>query len=445
MKTPPKTIRRLVICFLLPLVSILTGHGAEITLNVTLDGGDVVKVRYVGQTITTSRIMSLVRAADRSLVTTNPSIAANGTMQTGDRIAITNNLMVWFDCTRQANYWSGGGGMLRGVWRLHLDTSNNLNFKYIANSDGWAPNNLFPGQAFDRPQPDGTHNGHGDAWQILCVKQLGSDPENTYRATSTETTTILDDGTYLSADGALSYHFRGQLTTGKGTADSGWDANIGVSASQPARINYHAIYKVYNNKRGSNGYRIDATFTVDVANGSLFYATDSIKSLVFSLGMSRTTISESIRLDWLKPIAQDMVRGSWTKKSNGDWENLNSDITPIGQSRFVPEPSGTAEEKYILGNVFMNSGEVFDTKFYGADDSSFGTRLRMRMLSSLNSTGFPIFDIGVYYQYIYDLPNYNFVQDLKIGDNNQGGIIGIMQKGWTVTCTNQMFFDYDFR
>jgi hypothetical protein len=439
----PNTLRKILKLSLLSLAAftITNVYGEDKTVKVTLNGGDEVTVRYIGQPIENSRIASLVTRADRSLVTTNPGNAANGTMQTGDRIAITNDLMLWFDCTRETGYYSGGGGMLRGVWRMVKDSSNNLNFKYILNTNGWAPNNFYPGQAA------ANNNGRGDAWQILCIKEFGRDPENTYRSTSSERTNVIDGGTYDSATSTLNYHFSGEMTTGKGTADSQWSSNIGASG-RPAKLNYHATYKIYTNKQGANGYRVDAAFSVDVADANSLNNTDRIKSVVFSLGMGRTNIDPQLRLDWFKPIAQNMVRGAWSKNSNGVWVNFDKDITKKNENRNIPYVNKVLQDRYVIGSMMLNTNQVFDTKYFaGTNADVFQSSFRMRMQTNVSDSNVGIFDIGTYYQYVYDnsftSPNFNFVQDIKIGDDNQAGIIGVMNKGSVIRCNNKMYFDYD--
>ncbi|MEL7088453.1 MAG: hypothetical protein AAGL98_08455, partial [Planctomycetota bacterium] len=72
-------------------------RAADLTLGLTLDNGDVVNVRQIGRPVTTARLEYLLRQADRSTVKTDTSGPADGTMTAGDHVAITNDLLVWFD------------------------------------------------------------------------------------------------------------------------------------------------------------------------------------------------------------------------------------------------------------------------------------------------------------------------------------------------------------
>ncbi|MEL7088038.1 MAG: hypothetical protein AAGL98_06295, partial [Planctomycetota bacterium] len=109
-----------------------------------------------------------------------------------------------------------------------------------------------------------------------------------------------------------------------------------------------------------------------------------------------------------------------------------------------PNPTGNREEaKYIFGNIFRNSRDVIDVKYPGATGSDFADHFRLRVRSQVNSrNGVDCFAVGSYMQYIYDLPQNGFVHDVKIGDFAQGGPIGVMPKGSTITNNNNMFFDY---
>lgn len=94
-----------------------------------------------------SRISWLVEMADRSTVTTNPlNQDLDGLISPGDIIVCTNKMLMWFDLTNDGSgTTNGGGGMLRGLWQLHLDGSNNLNFKRIINAYNYSPNLLYAG------------------------------------------------------------------------------------------------------------------------------------------------------------------------------------------------------------------------------------------------------------------------------------------------------------
>lgn len=114
------------------------------------------------------RVKDLAKWADRTMVSFNPlSSSDEGLMSRGyapdehtssgykDYIVITQNALYWFDFSA-ASYLgdpnpvlpNGGGGQLRGVWPLKLETGNDLNllnFRNIRNANNWAPNQLLPG------------------------------------------------------------------------------------------------------------------------------------------------------------------------------------------------------------------------------------------------------------------------------------------------------------
>lgn len=95
-----------------------------------------------------ARIIWLIGMADRSMVTTNPLNNTNvrGYMDNDDIIVVSKDALYWFDVTESGN-WStnGGGGLLRGIWPLALDGSQNYNFSRIENGYNYAPSILYPG------------------------------------------------------------------------------------------------------------------------------------------------------------------------------------------------------------------------------------------------------------------------------------------------------------
>jgi hypothetical protein len=411
-------------------------NAANVTINVALDNGEIVKVRQVGIAMANSDIRNLVLMADRSTVSKDTTVAINGSMQENDYIAITNNMLVWFDTTREVKYFSGGGGMLRGVWQLVPNGTNNLRFKYTEGK--WTPNNLFPGQI--------PPNGRGDAYQILVSKQ--SSGIDVFRATGTDVTIVNNSGTYDSTAATLSYSFSGTMRSGTGVEPYLYNENFGVSASQPAKLRYDATYRIYANAQGNNGYRIDCNFKVYIASDAGLYNSAPVESVVYSLGMSNTTLTyDEIKLPYLKPLNKTWIRGFWTRNSSGQLYNNNGDTTAVGNIRYVPDPTGSApQQDYIMGNIFTNANDVIQVKYPSATGSGFASALRLRVHSSVNaSPGINIYYIGSYMQYIYDLSEKGFVQDIKVGDFAQGGddgVIGVMVKGSYITSVNTLYFDY---
>ncbi len=406
-----------------------------VTLSVALDDGEVVNVKQIGDDRPTEELEALVRRADRSTVVVNPNRAIGGTISGGDHIAISNEMLVWFDTTIEEKFFSGGGGMLRGVWLLQRDSSGKLDFKYKSEK-GWTPNALFPGQG----APIG--NGRGDAWQILvALEESGFD---VFRASGTPQTRIVDDGTYDPELKALTYRFGGTLRSGTGTEKFPYSSNFGTEEA-PARLNYVAAYRVFEDRQGIDGARVDCSFTVRVASGEGLHDAAPVESVVFSFGMSRVDVMEPIRLQYLRPLNRDWVRGPWKRDANGDLVNDGKDDAVEGETRFAPNPSGKKPEaKYIFGTIFRDASDVIDVAYSAATGSEISKSMRLRVVSNVNSAGgVDCFKAGTYMQYIYDLPQSGFVHDIKIGDFAQGGPIGSMPQGSSITSNHNLFFDYD--
>jgi hypothetical protein len=410
------------------------GFAQVVTRSIPLDNGEKVNVKSVATAVTLGELALLVRRADRSTVKTDTNLAANGTMSADDQIAITDNMLVWFDTTNEEKFFSGGGGMLRGVWLLKRDSKNKLDFKY-KDSKNWTPNALFPGQAAAKG------NGRGDAWQILVA--LEASGFDVFRASATVKTTVIDDGTFDESQGVLTYGFTGTLRSGTGTSKFPYSDNFGTPTA-PARLNYAARYRIHQDRRGDNGCRIDCSFTVRVASDEGLHDAAPVESVVFSFGMSRVDMLESMRLQNLQPVNRDWIRGPWKRDADGQLVNQGRDKTLAGANRFVPNPTGKKPEaKYIIGNIFRNPKDAIDVKYPAAVGNQFSQSLRLRVVSSVNSAGgVNCFTAGSYMQYIHDLPQNGFVHDVKIGDFAQGGPIGAMPKGSSISSIHKLFFDY---
>jgi hypothetical protein len=214
-----------------------------VTRRTALDNRELVNVKSVATSVTNSELDLLVRRADRSTVQMDTNMAGNGTMSAEDEIAITDDMLVWFDTTNEEKYFSGGGGMLRGVWLLKRDENGKLAFKY-KDGNNWTPNALFPGQA----APIG--NGRGDAWQILVA--LEASGFDVFRASATSKTTIVDNGTFDESRSALTYSFTGTLRSGTGTSKFPYSDNFGTPTA-PAQLNYAARYRVYKDVSARQG------------------------------------------------------------------------------------------------------------------------------------------------------------------------------------------------
>jgi hypothetical protein len=405
-----------------------------VTRKLALDNGEKVNVKSLASSVTPGELESLVRRADRSTVKLDTNLAANGTMSAGDQIAITNDMLVWFDTTNEEKFFSGGGGMLRGVWLLKRDGNDKLAFKY-KDGNNWTPNALFPGQAAAKG------NGRGDAWQILVA--LEASGFDVFRASATTKTTVIDSGTFDESRGVLTYGFTGTLRSGTGTSKFPYSDNFGTPTA-PARLNYAARYRIHKDRRGDNGCRIDCSFTVRVASEEGLHDAAPVESVVFSFGMSRVDMIESMRLQNLQPVNRDWIRGPWKRDEAGQIFNKGRDKTLAGANRFVPNPTGKKPEaKYIIGNIFRNPKDAIDVKYPAAVGNQFSQSLRLRVVSSVNSAGgVDCFTAGSYMQYIHDLPQNGFVHDVKIGDFAQGGPIGAMPKGSSISSNHNLFFDY---
>lgn len=129
--------------------NITTTYAAQTwtTWNLSFEGSTLRTIVPNGLTGEQSRISWLIEMADRSTATTDPLHQdSNGIIKPGDLIVVTNSMLMWFDLTcDQLATTNGGGGMLRGVWQIQRDGSNNLNFKRITNGNNYAPNLFYPG------------------------------------------------------------------------------------------------------------------------------------------------------------------------------------------------------------------------------------------------------------------------------------------------------------
>lgn len=289
-----------------------------------------------------SRIVWLVQMADRSSCTNTPlTTNCDGIMSPGDRVVMGDNYMAFMDLTRENNYGSGGGGVLRGVWLLVNDGSGNKNFKYIINASNRAQNNLFPIGA----------QGAGDANEILVLLEGESDPFDTYRATSSQSVTLFADGIYDSASPNLFYHYHGTLTRGDGGSNP-YSTNIGTSTNL-AKMYYHLYYWFYNNyyptSDPNNAFRIKVRASIDVCGSTGCFQTRSINTAVFSLSISKFSANPTLKVNYFKPVSHSLISGNYPSNCIATSAFFANNIYNLPTNSF------------ILGN--KNTQEIFSIKY----------------------------------------------------------------------------------
>ncbi|HEY0829041.1 MAG TPA: hypothetical protein VGE40_13160 [Bacilli bacterium] len=211
-----------------------------------------------------SRIAWLIEMADRSMNTTDPlNTDVNGLINPGDIVVVSNSNLLWFDKTNDgSSTTNGGGGMLRGLWPLHLDGSNNLNFERIINASNYSPNYLFAGS---KPGLQGsgasllgnyTNVDNGNTWAI--------EHEAKAVVTAFTGTTIADGGLYNN-DGVF-VQFQGLLANSPNiTLPSGIDSlyDVDKRAGVEGRVKYTLTYRIPST---TNNYRQEISLNVTQNN-----------------------------------------------------------------------------------------------------------------------------------------------------------------------------------
>ena len=102
------------------------------------DGSKVLADNLTGGVATAANITTLVKKADNSMGTTNPTNfpKARGQMSNGDRVVVTPSGLYWLDRADR-------GGLLSGMWALKK-TGGTFDFADYPKK-GWSPNYLLPG------------------------------------------------------------------------------------------------------------------------------------------------------------------------------------------------------------------------------------------------------------------------------------------------------------
>lgn len=389
-----------------------------------------IEVSIVGGTVTVdtmssipeSRIRWLVQIADRSSCTTNPIINnCDGFMSPGDRVVVGDNYMAFMDLTRENNYGSGGGGVLRGVWMLVNDITGNRNFKYISNSSNQAPNNLFPGSAV----------GSGDAHELLVLPQGSQDPAGTFRATSSSSVNIFTDGVYTSSpDPNLSYHFHGVLTKGDGQGNA-YSENIGT-ASNPAKMYYHLYYWFYNNYysvgNSKNAFAIQTRASMDVCGSQGCNQTVPLTTAVYTLGVSHFNAYNKIRTNYFKPVSHNLISGDYTQSCNQPAAFYTGSLYSLSGGGIIAQ---------------VNTQSPFSIK-YKVDNDPTLSNFRVNISNStVQSFGVNI-NSKVFQQMIYNTALNAIVYDSKVGNTNQcGGALGVMLQNQWVQWDYNISLEYE--
>lgn len=175
------------------------------SLLVPLDGGKNINVDVLWPDIPQDRASLLVHLADRSTVSKDPiHQQVSGMMMSRDRIVLTKNLMIWFSFSGPlGGITNGGGGFVRGVWTIGIDSGGFYNFTQIKNGSNWAPNEFLPGS-------DG-NNAQGSGISFLGNIGQNIDDPNLSNAFAAENS------------GVREFNLMGMIPI----TDGGWGDNIG--------------------------------------------------------------------------------------------------------------------------------------------------------------------------------------------------------------------------
>jgi len=420
----------------LALAMLLPGNAnAARRLSVAIDGGNIT-VDYMGGPLSDGRIAWLVRTADRSTCRVDPrSSGCDGIMSPGDRVVMGDNYLAHLDLTRSDGDWGGGGGgLLRGLWML-AGAGDTKNFKYIDNAYNHAPNNLLPGQGLT-PAAD----AHEFLVQPACAAGTcpAPDPERTFRATSTPYVNIFQDGAYNPASGSqhLHYHFHGELTQGNGTTSYPYNSNIGEPGT-PSKIYFHVKYWFFNNQY-PDGFHLQVMSSIDAGHA----VTQELNSFVSSMGFSKVPSPSSgssvygpLRFQYLRPTSHAMAEYNYVRNSAG---------ACVGNVRFAPWsdvylPPVSGQNWWAARLLAPN--EAFSTQFK-VDAGDGRSNFRVHITDArLNSYGVSLQD-KAFQQVIYDYANGVIVEDAKVGDMSQCGMIGRMHPGHWIQSDMVMRFEY---
>ena len=253
------------------------------TWNSSFEGGTL-KVLYPSALANDqARIGWMIEMADRSTKTTNPlGNNPDGLIEPGDIVVCSNSMLMWFDVTSAGGVTTnGGGGLLRGLWTIHRDGSNNLNFERIVNAYNYAPNLMFAGS---NPSVEGSgHSVLGNYGETNVDNGVSWAVEHDENASITAVTgASITSGPYYDRDGVyVQVH--------------GYVANSNVSAQTLASMGLDSHYDV-DNRLGYEGralftvtYRVPATGE-DFGMACSFYVTQNnfgaLATVVFSNNMA---------------------------------------------------------------------------------------------------------------------------------------------------------------
>jgi hypothetical protein len=340
-------------------------------------------------------------------------------MRSGDRIYVSQRYIAWMDMARLPGEGSGGGGLMRGIWRLQ-GSGEALDFVILVN--GMAPNHLFPGQ--DYALRGNGMTTAGDGFEILLGTRNSQteDPRETYRASSGD----VEPGEHFGwCNGLHCFKASGRMkqTTPVGSntllnarfepSGSGW--TVGINGPSETYALYNAIYLFEYN-------------TIRVQHWIVMRGTDSypIQTLVFSFNLSQTDCYSvpDLRLTDLtsdEPGIGTLSGGPqfYTEPRCPDASNmyLQQSTNYLHPNAPYGQPGWTQAR-----NITAQSRTFTSTGGYG------GTRMTFegsRVYARANVQYWPHGPTPIWHQYIHNSGDMAIMTyDVKVGNNNYNAPLG---------------------
>jgi len=197
-------------------------------------------------------------------------------------MVVSNQYIFWLQLVPgSVSITNGGAGMLRGIWSVYCcDGGGQFNFKFIENSNNWAPNEMLPGAV-----PG--NGGSGMSVQMRLINNVDTpDPyscgiENSIAFSLALDGNPINDGGLFSGDGVF-YQTVGTV------AHFETDPNVLRAHGFQDRYDMNADPNLYSQLHFVLTYRISITaaffrqeFTLNVAGPA---STSPIATLVMSSG-----------------------------------------------------------------------------------------------------------------------------------------------------------------
>ncbi len=365
--------------------------------------------------IPNDRAHLLIDIANQSTCDDNPLdiFRCNGIMQRGDRVVIGDNYIAFIDLTRQNIYGGGGGGLLRGLWLLDIDTSGNKNFKYIINGYNKTINLLYPTQ-------NQSNIDSGDGLEILALPKDGIDPRNTYRASSSRIVDGITNGIYNSTRGweHVYFKFTGILTAGYD--DTTYKTNIG--SIDYSELEYTIEYWFFNNNypifadNRNRSHQIQIKTTIKAKYGN----TVPLDTLVFSLGLSHIgKFHNHVKMTKFIPRSHDMVFGNYP---------LNEYSLPIEYYRNIVYYFNEERSYHLDNPIFVSAILTPINNYFKAQYESDGDLQYIIDNSQVSSNvSSLIFKKMIFNHILYDVVNGVTTYDTKVGASWQAdGSLGVL-------------------